>query len=64
MLLRLAAAGEMATNRYAADDILAFEELARVAWKKGQARVYLPKHEILKLVTISVILYVASYDGN
>ena len=25
--------GEMATNRYAADDILAFEELVRVAWR-------------------------------
>ena len=35
-----------------------------VAYKKDQARVPLPKHEILKLVTISVILYVASYDGN
>ena len=33
MIVRLAAAGEMATNRYAADGILAFEELVRVTWR-------------------------------
>ena len=33
LLLRLGAAGEMATDRYAADGILAFEELVRVAWR-------------------------------